>query len=112
MVLESFSDNDDDNDDNESLTSDNKSSVNDMTNCADKLSDLSLNSSSSLDENSAEIRSLLRRKDELERRHRMQEQHNERLQVSTTFFCLFIFIFQKYMKSNLFYHFDCNRILF
>lgn len=30
----------------------------------------------------AEIRRLLRRKDELERKHRMQERYNERLQVS------------------------------
>lgn len=79
-MLETFSDNEDDDD--VSHGSDTKSFVNDMANCADKLNDLSLNSTLSLDENSAEIRNLLRRKDELERRHRMQEQHNERLQVS------------------------------
>lgn len=37
------------------------------------------------DSGAAEIRKLLRRKDELERKQKMQERHNQRLQVSELF---------------------------
>lgn len=43
----------------------------------------SLDNSKSPVNEAAEIRRLLRRKDELERKQRMQERYNERLQVST-----------------------------
>lgn len=41
----------------------------------------------------AEIRRLLRRKDELERKQKMQERYNERLQVSADKHFLWLFIF-------------------
>lgn len=42
-------------------------------------------SNDSCDSKAAEIRKLLRRKDELERKQKMQEKHNQRLQVSSIF---------------------------
>lgn len=47
----------------------------------------------------AEIRRLLRRKDELERKQRMQEHYNERLQVSDSLQKLSLFWFNSIRKS-------------
>lgn len=55
-----------------------------------------LDSLSNCADNTTEIRKLLRRKDELERRHKMQEHQNQRLQV-----CLLKF-FNTYI--------DCQQI--
>lgn len=93
--MESFSDNDDD--------FDNIKDSNIMTNMrSDSVSsDISCNSQSH-DENGSETRKLLRRKDELERRHKMAERHQQRLQVS---FCCFFFdisfLHQKINNINL-----------
>lgn len=82
ILLESFSDEEDsckivDDIDDE------KNSSNDNSNDEK----LSANNGSSPND-AAEIRRLLRRKDELERKQKMQERYNERLQVSTKIFFL------------------------
>ena len=91
MLVESFSDNEDyedeappnkENNTNINNCSDSSSSVADL---AINVSDMQLNSSN---ENSIEIKKLLKQKDELTRRHQMQERNNQRLQVRF-FFCLY-----------------------
>ncbi|XP_059614016.1 telomerase-binding protein EST1A isoform X2 [Phlebotomus argentipes] len=89
MLVESFSDEDD----NETHTGDNQAKVevcdaektcsNDVTMMGDKEEfsvGSKLDSLPNCADNAAEIRSLLRRKDELERSQKMQERHNQRLQ--------------------------------
>lgn len=85
MLLESFSDNEDFD------LPPNKEHDTNIGNCSDSsLSELSTNLSVislnlAHDDNTTEIRKLLGRKDELERRHRIQERNNQRLQVKYCF---------------------------
>lgn len=82
ILLESFSDEDDDScKKTDDIEDDKKNSSNDSSN-DEKLS-ANNNNGSSPNNDAAEIRRLLRRKDELERKQKMQERYNERLQVST-----------------------------
>lgn len=78
ILLESFSDEEDSCKKTDDID-DKKNSSNDSSNDEK----LSANNGSSPND-AAEIRRLLRRKDELERKQKMQERYNERLQVSTT----------------------------
>lgn len=71
MVLESFSDCDDD----EFKSTEDKSKE------SEELARAISNSVQNTEENESEIRRLLRRKDELERRHTQQEEHHKKLQV-------------------------------
>ena len=94
ILLESFSD-EEESSSNNNNTNNKKNDDNDVVSDEQKNSTTELNNS--LDENlkskespdlkshhdAAEIRRLLRRKDELERKQRMHEKYNERLQVSS-----------------------------
>lgn len=82
ILLESFSDEEDSCKKVDDID-DEKNSSNDNSNDEK----LSANNGSSPND-AAEIRRLLRRKDELERKQKMQERYNERLQVSTKIFFL------------------------
>jgi hypothetical protein len=76
ILLESFSDEEESNKKNDS-------EINDETSDSDKkLNDSGDDKHIESHNEAAEIRRLLRRKDELERKQRMQERYNERLQVS------------------------------
>lgn len=80
ILLESFSDAED-----EEEESCNKMNDNDKQNSSDDIKDfekLTLNDAKNHNDDAAEIRRLLRRKDELVRKQKMQERYNERLQVS------------------------------
>lgn len=78
ILLESFSDEEESgkkNDDDETIN-------NETSDSDKKLNDNGDDKHIESHNEAAEIRRLLRRKDELERKHRMQERYNERLQVS------------------------------
>jgi hypothetical protein len=93
ILLESFSDEEDNN-----ISTNNRNHNNNNNNSVDKMSFECINTNDeektndvkveTIDESSgnkndaAEIRRMLRRKDELERKQKMQERYNERLQVS------------------------------
>ena len=95
ILLESFSD--------EEENSSNNNNNNNNKKHDDIVNDEQKNSSTELDENlmkspdlkshhdAAEIRRLLRRKDELERKQRMHEKYNERLQVSSKHHFYYLF---------------------
>ena len=78
ILLESFSDEEDSCKKTDDIDDDKRNSSNVSSNDEK----LSANNGSSPND-AAEIRRLLRRKDELERKQKMQERYNERLQVST-----------------------------
>lgn len=100
ILLESFSDEEESSSNNNNNNNSNKKNDDEIVNDEQK------NSSTELDDNlmkskespdfkshqdAAEIRRLLRRKDELERKQRMHEKYNERLQVSSNIIFLIPF---------------------
>lgn len=89
--MESFSDDEDC----EAIDIENNSKTENLTNSKNAIfsnESIDIDSNFNKNDSAAEIRKLLRRKDELERKHKMQEKFDERLKVSRLFNTFFLSI--------------------
>lgn len=94
--MESFSDDEDC----EAIDMKNNSKTENLTNSKNTLisnESIDIDSNFNKNDSAAEIRKLLRRKDELERKQKMQDKFDERLKVSR----LFLYFFNQSNKKNL-----------